>query len=152
MDLPRLGGSLGDAPLQIVVHRALGQACELTEHERPAPENGDISGYEPAVTAGPALDSILLQTDTNELGPLADDALMAPIEPRRDPWQTRGNPDGVLHPPRYHRGDVLDADGQDQVSFLQHRGAVSADVQRVDIRQIEGQALLDHRNPEQLAE
>src|SRR5216117_2608716 len=76
VDLPSFGGSLGDPALQIAVQCALAQTSELPQHRRSAPENGDIRGHEPAVTAGPALDPILLQTDTNELGPLPDDALV----------------------------------------------------------------------------
>src|SRR5439155_14853804 len=124
----------------------------LPQHRRSAPENGDIRGHEPAVTAGPALDPILLQTDTNELGPLPDDALVAPTEPGGHPRQARRHDAGFRLRPRQRSVDVCDADGQDQVCFPQHLGAGPADVQRVKIREIEGGALLDHRNPEKLAQ
>ena len=152
VDLPSFGGSLGDPALQIAVQCALAQTSELPQHRRSAPENGDIRGHEPAVTAGPALDPILLQTDTNELGPLPDDALVAPTEPGGHPRQARRHDAGFRLRPRQRSVDVFDADGQDQVGFLQHLGAGPADVQRVKIREIEGGALLDHRNPEKLAQ
>src|SRR5213593_3756051 len=104
------------------------------------------------MATGPAPDPILLQADTNELGPVPDDALVAPIVPGGHPRQTRGNDPGFRLWPRQRSFDVLHADGQDQVRILQHFGARSADVQRVKIREIEGGALLDHWNPEKLTQ
>src|SRR2546427_1791820 len=153
VDLPSPRGSLGDPSLQIAVHFALAQTTsELPQNLRPAPENGDIRGDEPAVAAGPAPDPILLQSDTNELGPLPDDALVAPTVSGGHPRQARRNDTGVRLWPRPRSFALLDADAQHQVRFLQHLDAGSADVQRVKIREIEGGALLDHWNPETLTQ
>src|SRR5262249_45399943 len=109
VDLACLCRSLGGPSLQIAVHGALTQTRELAQHRRSAAENRDISRHEPAVTAGPRLDSILSEADTNELGAVADDALMAPAEPRSDPRQTRRN-DAFRLRPRQRSFDVLDPD------------------------------------------
>jgi len=144
VDLTSPGGSLGDPPLQIAVHFALTQTSELPQNVRAAPENGDVRRHEPPVATRPAPDPVFLQTHPNELGPFADDALVAPGVSSRDPWQTRGNDRGFRLRARQGCFDVLDANGQDQIRFLQHLDAGCADVQRVTIRKIERGALLDY--------
>ena len=104
------------------------------------------------MTTGPTPDPILLQPDTNEPSPRRDDALVAPAVPGGHPRQARRHDPGGGLRARQRSFDVLDANGQDQVCFLQHLDARSADVQRVTIREIEGRALLDHRNPEELTQ
>jgi hypothetical protein len=89
VDLPGPRGPLGAPPLQIAVHCAVAQTGEHSQNMRPAPENSDICGHEPAVATRPAPDPVFLQADPNELGPLADDTLVAPAVPSRHPRQAR---------------------------------------------------------------
>src|SRR4029453_19194032 len=123
---------------------------QLAQDLYPIPQDGERCGTEPAIAAGPALDTVVFQTDAHELRPCRYQAFIAPAIAGRDPRLARGHASGFRHRPLQSSFDVLHTDGQDQVSLFEHLDIGASKVQGVPIGQVEGRALLKHRYTQQL--